>query len=129
MYELIAEHGAMALALIVSGLSILITRYLLVLIESKRIRDLVGRLWEETKAAVFEVGQTYVDALKEANRDGKLTAIEKREAKQRAIAIAKSNLGTKGLKALARIFDVDDWVANKVEAIVGESKSVNPPAT
>lgn len=128
MHELIANYGLAALAVIASGLGLLMSKYVLVAIESKKVRDYVSRAYEEAKAAFLEVGETYVKALKDANEDGKLTEGEKAEAKKRAIAIAKSNLGKKGLQRLARIFDVDSWLANKIEAFVGESKDPKPAA-
>ena len=128
MYDLIIEYGIVALGLILSGLGWLAIRFLLVLIDQMQIREYAGRLLAETFAAVREVGQTYVAALREANLDGKITAFEAAEAKKRAIAIAKSNLGKKGVMRLAKVFDVDDWVGTQIEAIVGEDNRLGKPA-
>ncbi len=131
MYELTMNYGAMVLGTILAVLGLGLTRYVFVLIDNNIIRESLVRLWDETKAAVLEVGQTYVDALKEASLDGKLTDEEKAEAKSKAIAIAKSNLGKKGLLRLSRILDIDKWIGGKVEAFVRESKMpkaiANPP--
>lgn len=86
--------------------------------------EIVGRALREIGDAVREVYQTYVEALKEADRDGKLTTDEKVTAKRMAVAIAKSNIGKKGLARLLRVLGVDaldEWIGSKVEsAIVGE---------
>ena len=126
-HELIAQYGLTALTWLLAGLTTVAMKYGISKIDSDRIRGYTERLFAEVKAAVFEVGQTYVEALKEGREDGKLTELEKREAKKRAIAIAKSNLGTKGAKALARVLDVDEWIGNKVEAVLGGEKAAKKP--
>lgn len=127
MNPLIAEYGASALTLLATGLTIVATRYLLTLIKSKKWRDLSTRAFEEVKAAFLEVGNTYVKAIKDAGSDGVWTDVEKAEAKRKAIAIAKANIGKKGIKALARVFDVEDWIGNKLEAFVSEDKRLGKP--
>lgn len=123
MYELIATYGMLALGLLLTGGTTLLVRFVLVLIESKLIREYVARAWDETKAAVLLVGQTYTDEIKAGRADGKLTSEEKAIAKRRAIEAAKKNIGMEGLKRLARIFDVDDWLGDKVEAVVAATKT------
>src|SRR5690606_7267735 len=95
------------------------------------VRGVLERAWQEVKAAVAEVAQVYADALKAANKDGKLTDREKAEAKNLAIEVAKSNLGKKGLAALARILGAGDavekWLGNKVEAAVKSMQPVTAP--
>lgn len=121
MYNLIMEYGLWALAFLIAMLSWLSVK-LIALIESKTLRDIASRLFDETMAAVREVGAGYIEHLKLGNADGKLTAEDKRLAKRKAIAIAKANLGKAGIKRLARVFDVEDWIGNKIEAILGEDK-------
>ena len=128
IHGLIAEYGMAALGFPVAALTAGLTRYVFVLISSKIIGDAIARLWHETRMAVLEVGQTYTDALKEASADGKLTGAEKYEAKAKAIAIAKSNFGKKGLLRLSRVLDVDEWLGNKVEAFVREEQTKKPKA-
>ena len=128
MYTLIADYGAQAVALVLTGLGLVLTKLVLVKIESAWLHDVITRAWMEVRSAVLEVGQTYVDAIKEGRADGKLTDFEKGEAKAKAIAIAKSNIGKKGLKRLAKIFDVEEWIANKIETVVRDSKPAAPTA-
>jgi len=123
MHDLIVQFGPVVMGAVFTALTAALTRYVLVKIESNLIREGLGRLWSEVQAAVREVGQTYVDAIREGAADGKLTDAEKKEAKKRAVEIAKSNFGRKGLKALARIIDVDAWLGSKVEAFLGETKA------
>jgi hypothetical protein len=88
----------------------------------------VGRALAEVGDAVLAVSQTYVDALKAANADGKLTDQEKAEAKAKALALIKQNLGPVGLRKLAKIIgvDVDGWLGTKLEAAVAtlQTKSI-----
>ncbi|MCP4448268.1 MAG: hypothetical protein GY811_23455 [Myxococcales bacterium] len=122
-YGLIIEYGPAAAIVILSALGGALTRYVFVSIESKIVSETLGRLWDEVRAAVLEVSQTYTDALREANEDGKLTEAEKRVAKEKAIAIAKSNIGKKGLRRLARVLDVNKWIGGKIEAFIGDKKA------
>lgn len=121
MYELIAEYGMVAVALMLAVLTWVAMR-LVALIKVKMIRELATRGWDAARAGVSAVAQVYVDELKAAREDGKLTADEKKAAKAKAIAFAKSYLGTKGLKEAAKFFDIDDWLGAKIEAVLGEDK-------
>lgn len=125
MYELIAEYGTTALGWILSGLGLLLAKFVWHRIGNEKVRGILERAWLEVKAAVKEVGQTYVEEVRRAMADGKLTEREKRIAKEEAVKIAKSNIGPKGLKALARALgleSVEAWLSNKVEAAVSDEK-------
>lgn len=127
MYEVIAEYGAQALGWVLSGLGLLLARYVWARIGNELLRGVLQRTWLEVESAVKEVGQTYADALRHARSDGQLTKMEREIAKQQAIDIVKTNLGTKGLKRLARILDLDsveDWLSNKIEASVADEKKL-----
>lgn len=102
-------------------------------ISNTTVQAILVRATEEVKDAVLEVEQTYVKALKAANADGKLTDEEKKAAMDKAIAIAKSNIGMKGLKRLARVVGIDavtSWLETKAEATVATIKkpAVAPPS-
>jgi len=102
--------------------------FLLKQIKSDKVREIVGRALHEVGAAVWEVKQTYVDELKAASLDGKLTDEEKKAAMDKAIAIAKTNIGMKGLDRLGRILNLDlsgveKWLKNKAEVAVGQISS------
>lgn len=119
MYELIANYGhevaLYVLAAIGAGLLWIAKRF----VDSDEVLKYTRRAWMEVRAAVLEVEQTYVLAIKQGLADGKLTADEKAAAKKKALDIARSNIGVKGLKRLARVFDVEKWMETHVEAFVG----------
>lgn len=125
-------HGDEVIAWAGTALAVLVARYVIAKIDNDRVREYLGRAWAEVRAAVAEVHQTYVAALKEANADGKLTPEEAKEARERAISVAKTNLGRRGLARLGRIVGVDSldsWLSNKVEAAVDGAKRTAPAAT
>jgi len=116
-----AEYGVQALSWVLVALGGLLAKYLWNKIKSDWARGVVSRAYEEIKGAVMEVAQSYADDIKAKNADGKLTQEERDEAKELALKIAKENIGTKGLKRLARILGLDSieqWIANKTEAAV-----------
>lgn len=133
MYELIENYGNSALGWVLAGLGLLLSRYVWIRIGNDYALGVLTRAWGEVRAAVAEVGQTYVAAIKAGRADGKLTDEEKAVAKSLAIAAAKRNLGAKGLRALARILgldSVDEWLAGRLEAAVAEGKAagvLDPP--
>lgn len=88
-------------------------------------KQIVERALTEVGHAVLAVAQTYVSAIKEASADGILTAQEKAEAKAKAIALAKQNIGKEGLLKLAKILgvDLDGWLGTKIEAAVATLKA------
>jgi hypothetical protein len=124
MSELVITYGDKATQLAFVVINALLVRFIFSMIDSTIIRRYVDALWDEIRAAVLEVEQTYVSALKLANGDGVLTNAEKAEAKRMAIKIAKANFGAKGLARLARAFgmDMDGWIGNKIEAVIAGDK-------
>jgi hypothetical protein len=123
MYDLIITHGDKAALWTLAAIAALLARYVFVLIDSTTTQRIVAAAWNESASAALEVWQTWTKALKEGRADGKLTEDEKVEAKKRAIAIARKNIGKKGLARLAKIFGVDDWIGNKVEAFIADKSS------
>lgn len=130
MYEMIAEYGTQGLTWILLALGAVLMRWVLPLVQNLWAAGVLTRAWTEVSAAVLEVGQTYVSALKAGAEDGKLTDAEKKDAKLQAIAIAKRNIGTKGLKSIAKIVgvDVEKWIGSKVETAVAATKPTGPAA-
>lgn len=122
-------HGDSVIAWLGAALAGLVAKYVLTRIDNEKVRKYATRAWTEVKDAVAEVYQTYVSALKEANADGKLTPEEAAEARKKAIAIAKANIGKKGLARLSRILglnlgdEIEAWLGTKVEAAVTEAKT------
>ncbi len=104
----------------------LVARYIVPLLHGALANGILGRAVQEVTAAVHEVDSTYVDAIKLANADGVLTEAEKKEAKAKAIAVAKSNLGVKGLATLARIVGADSvagWLGSWVERALSAKRT------
>ena len=84
------------------------------------------RATDAVYTAAAEIGQTYVDALKEGKADGKLDDAEKAEAKRRATARAKELIGPEGIRILAEVLGgesgVASFISSKVEAAVRDAK-------
>lgn len=84
------------------------------------------------RSIVEEVGQTYVDALREGRYDGKLTEEEAEEAVSRAWDRAVELLPWKWLRrALGGQDKAEQWARTEIEAAVSERKraqaAANPP--
>ncbi len=83
------------------------------------------RATDAVYTVVSEIGQTYVDAIKEGKADGKLDASEKQEAKRRAEVRARELIGPKGIAVLAEVLGiggVGKFIGSKIEAAVKDSK-------
>src|SRR3990167_159114 len=92
-----SQSAAEVLAWVLGTLGGMIATHLVSKVSSDWARGVLYRAGDEVRSAVLEVHQTYVADIKAANADGKLTEEEKDQAYDHAIAIAKSNLGKKGL--------------------------------
>jgi hypothetical protein len=127
MSELFAAYGTKAAIAAAMALGWLLAKFVYPRVGDWADRT-ISRALSEVQDAVLEVSQTYADAIKSGKQDGKLTDEEAAEAKRRAIAIAKSNIGAKGLARLGRVLGigVDGWLGTKVEATVKTLKA--PPA-
>ena len=134
MFDLIAQYGEKIGAAFVALAGILGTRYLWGKITTDWARGIAQRAYNEVVDAVLEVWQTYVSEIVKDRADGVLTDAEKAEAKQRALDIAKSNLGPKGLARLARALgfgsltgtdtaQTSSWIGSKVETAVASLKN------
>ncbi len=91
-------------------------------------QDILFQVGEAVFAAVKQIGQVYVNDLKLAATDGKLTEAERREARKAALQTARSQLGPKLLAQLAELFalstptEIDNFLFAKIEAAVAISK-------
>lgn len=112
------------LALIVSGVIVpLVSWFIKKKVDNERLRQALIGLNEAVFTGVGHSAQTYVKAMREAQKDGKLTAAEKQEAKRRAINTAKAHLGPKLRKEAKKIFgDLDTVLSARVEAMIAEKK-------
>jgi hypothetical protein len=92
-------------------------------VKSEYLRQVLVRLDEAVITAVKAIQQSVVEEIKAASADGKITDEEKRRIKERALASAKSHLGTKGLSEVGTILGLDTgaldgFLSSKVEAAV-----------
>ncbi len=84
--------------------------------------DILDQAVETTVKALMP----YVNDLKEANQDGKLTAEEISEVRQEALRIVHSQLSDTAQKILKRICkDIDQTIANRLEAKLYDIKMAN----
>lgn len=93
----------------------------------------INRLDDALIAAVREVYQTYVSQIKKGRADGKLSSEEKAAAKDLAIDKAKSFLGKKGLKAVAKVLGLpveglDAMFNSRTESALNLVKKASQPA-
>lgn len=128
MADLFATYGPDALVWAFAALGALLTKFVFNKMRTGYLADVAQRAWLEVQGAVLEVAQTYSNGIKDGSADGTLTEAERAQAKANAIAIAKANIGPKGLARLGRVLgvNVDSWLASKTEQAVAVLKT--PPA-
>jgi hypothetical protein len=128
LLTVVAEHALTVLTWVLTMLGVLGAKYAWGKISNDWARGVMMRVYAEIESAVLEVVQVYTDDLKKAAADGKLTNLEKTNARSLALKTIKSNIGKKGLARLARILgcgDLDRWLMSKVESTVHNLK--DPP--
>ena len=127
MLEFIATNGEKVVPWVLGLVGLALTRWVWGHITHTWTRQTLQRAYDEVVDAVLEVWQTYTSELKRARQDGLLTDAEKREARRRAVELAKQNIGPKGIKRLANVLGVsrffgeapqkiDRWIESKTEA-------------
>ena len=104
-----------------------VAQYIQAKVKNEYLRGVLVRLDDAVLAAVREVQQVTVEAIKSASADGKLTAEERARVKQAAIDSVKSHLGMKGIAELAKILGLESGAVEKllsprVEAAVHDLK-------
>jgi hypothetical protein len=116
----------MVLVAIFMALGWVYSRFVASRINSTRLGDMIAKTGQELRAVITEVHNTYVKALKDAGQDGEWTSKEKAEAKARAVAKFKENLGVKGIKRMTKVLGisgaVDSWLGTQVEATLTDMK-------
>jgi len=131
MEQLYAEYGPALLTLVIAALGAVLTRLVHGKVKSNLASGMILRAIDEVWAAVREISQTYVKKIKEGElSDGRLTDDEKKEAMEYALAVAKANIGTKGLRRLARVLglgNLDSWLTTQAESAVVALKASTPP--
>lgn len=96
-------------------------------VKNEYLRGALVRLDDAVLAAVREVQQVTVEAIKAASADGRLTAEERAQVKTKAIEAVKSHLGMKGLAELAKVLGlggdaVEKMLSTRIEAAVHDLK-------
>ncbi|MTI85102.1 MAG: hypothetical protein FH756_14705 [Firmicutes bacterium] len=87
-----------------------------------RYLDILDQAVETTVKALMP----YVNDLKEANQDGKLTAAEIAKVRQEALRMVHSQLSDTAQKILKRICkDIDQTISNRLEAKLYDIKMAN----
>jgi len=104
-----------------------VAQYIQAKVKNEYLRGVLVRLDDAVLAAVREVQQVTVEAIKSGSADGKLTPDERARVKQAAIDSVKSHLGMKGISELAKILGletgaVDKLLSTRVEAAVHDLK-------
>ena len=128
MLEFIATNGEKVVPWVLGLVGIALARLVWGQITHTWTRQTLQRAYDEIVDAVLEVWQTYTSEIKRARVDGLLTDAEKREARRRAVELAKQNIGPKGIKRLANVLGVsrffgeapekvERWFDSKTEAV------------
>lgn len=110
------------LTVVVTTLGGLASRYLMRKTDNEEIAATTGRFFVELTAAMKEVGQTFLDAIR---KERPATDAELEEAKRRALDKAKENFGPAGVERLKRILgttSLESWAATHLEALVRDAK-------
>jgi hypothetical protein len=106
-----------------SWLSLQVAAFINTRVRNERLRGVLDRVDDAVLVAVREIEQVFVSRLKNASAGGELTADERKDAKEAAVAAARSYLGARGLVELGKVLgisldDVDRVVSARVEAAV-----------
>lgn len=121
LVEAAASLVAVLLTIGISRLGHLLSRK----VESDYAQSVIARAATAAHTAVRSIEQEFVSEIRKDRSDGRLTTDEMRSAAGQALDRAKHQLGDKGLKELARVLgadSVDAWLAQVIEAMVGEHK-------
>jgi hypothetical protein len=123
VYGLMADYGLGAMTWMLAILAAAGAWLMVRLSLASTWRALIVELGAHARDVVLEVWQVYVEALKAARSDGKLTPEEKETARQMAVEKLRARLSLPKLialggGALARVFHHDEW-AQKLEELLG----------
>jgi hypothetical protein len=127
LLQLMVMYGPAALAWATAFLVSVLSAHVFRKIRSDWARGVISRATDEVVDVVKSVFQSYVEGIKAGRATGGLSQDEKVEARNRAWREFSSNLGTKGLKRLARVIgidveDVGTWFDSKAETAIAVSK-------
>lgn len=95
---------------------------------AKTKSETLARLSDLAFSVAGELEQTTVSAIREANKDGKITEAEKAKIQEAALDTLKSHIGAKGLAEIKTVFGfgphaVDGFLITLIESGVGALKA------
>lgn len=117
--------------IVITGILVPLTKYLVTLLQVKageiattiqdeKVKGYLDSAVTAISNAVVSVNQTYVDSLKKA---GKFDEAAQREAKEKAIEVAKKLITENARDAIKEIYgDFDQYLDTTIEALVRENK-------
>lgn len=117
--------------IVITGVLVPLTKYLITLLQVKageiatgiqdeKAKDYLNSALAAISNAVVSVNQTYVDSLKKA---GKFDKAAQKEAKEKAIEVAKKLITENAREAIKQIYgDFDQYLDTTIEALVRENK-------
>lgn len=117
--------------IVITGILVPLTKYLITLLQVKareitngiqdeKAKDYLNSAVTAISNAVVSVNQTYVDSLKKA---GKFDEAAQKEAKEKAIEVAKKLITENAREAIKQIYgDFDQYLDTTIEALVRENK-------
>jgi len=100
-------------------------------VQNEYLKGGLVRVDDAVFTAVKDLQQTVVEQIKAASADGKITADEKKQIKDKALAAVKSHLGTKGLAEAASVLGLgggalEGLLSSKVESAVHDLRRSVP---
>ena len=133
---LLMTFGTAALGLVSIGLTWL-TKWIATKVKNERAAGIITRVDDVVMKVAREIFLGYVNPLKKASADGKLTEAENANAKEKALEAAKSYIGAKGIKEIGWLLTGDDhagaveYISTAIENAVAkrkiEGKAAAPP--
>lgn len=124
LFETVIQYGVYVVGLVLGGIGSVLG---MVHLKNAWAIGVIGRAKMELEAAVNQVAQTYVGALRLSNGDGKITKEEAEKARILAIAAFKANFKWQALagrlgRVVLGIDDVEGWIRTHLESAVGKGK-------
>lgn len=121
MTELVAQVVQMVIVPLLMWALVIVRNYLMSRIENEKAQSILMLADEAVRAGVGEVGQTFVDAIK--NDGHALTAEQAQSAARMAFTRAVQILGTSGVDVLQKATgDINAYLMAKIEAEVRQTR-------
>lgn len=126
------EAALPLLTVVLGWASVELSKFIRAKTKNEALAGALVRLNDVVFTVVKALNQTVVDELRKASADGKVTKEEVEKIKATALAQVKSHIGPKGIDELLYVLGLKDeaaldkFVADKVEAAVGDVKASTP---